>query len=270
MSIIEFVKMVGAGNDFIVVDARQQLLSPDLAGLSKRLSDRKRSVGSDGLIVLEKSKKADIRMRIFNPDGSEAEMCGNGVRCLAKFATDRDIVPHKHSIETAAGLIGAEVKGDIVKVRMAEPKDMKLGFRVDVNGSPTDMNFVNTGVPHAVIIVGDLDETDVFSLGRAIRRHPHFAPAGTNVNFISIIQSRNALRVRTYERGVEDETLSCGTGTTASALVASALKGFKSPVEVHTRGGEALKVYFSREGERYTDVYLEGPVQTSFEGRVSV
>lgn len=270
MSIVQFTKMAGAGNDFIIVDNRNGTLTVDPSLVSRQLSRRKQSVGADGLILLEASKKADARMRIFNPDGSEAEMCGNGVRCLAKFAADNKITGNRLSIETPAGIIGAEVNGEIVKVRMADPFDLKLGLRLDINGVKTDINFINTGVPHAVVIAEALDELDVFTLGRAIRRHSHFAPAGANANFISVIQSGNAIRIRTYERGVEDETLSCGTGSTAGALIAAALKGFRSPVTVHTKSGEALSIHFNKDGEKFNDVYLEGPVQKSFEGRVNL
>ena len=269
MSIINFVKMEGAGNDFILVDNRAGVLGPDPASVARRLTDRRHSVGADGLILLEKSQNADadVRMRIFNSDGSEAQMCGNGVRCLAKFSVDNRITKNPLRVETIAGVIGAEVKGGIVRAKMSDPKDLKLGLGLEISGKRLDLHFVNTGVPHAVMFTDSLGELDVFTLGRAIRRHSFFAPQGTNADFVGI-RHNNSLELRTYERGVEDETLACGTGATAAAIIVAALKGFESPVVVMPKSGEPLKIYFSREGEAFTEVYLEGPVEKSFEGRV--
>ena len=280
MKYINFTKMAGAGNDFIVVDNRLGVIKHKAAGkLAKKLSDRRFSIGADGLILLEKSsaiggsasgrKKADIRMRILNPDGSEAEMCGNGVRCLAKFAVDHRITGPKLSIETPAGTIYAEVRGDFVKAKMLEPKDLRLNFEIRVNGHKELLSFVNTGVPHAVKRVDSVSNCDVEGLGGTIRHHEHFAPRGTNVDFVSL-RKGNAIDIRTYERGVEGETLACGTGSTAAALVTAATKNLKSPVQVHTKGGESLKVYFSKTGVRFHDVYLEGRIQKSFEGRIEL
>ena len=269
MASLEFTKMVGAGNDFIVVDNRSGAIGNDAAKIAKKLSDRKHSVGADGLILLEKSKKADIRMRIFNPDGSEAEMCGNGVRCVAKFAVTHKIKKSALSIETLAGIIEAEARGNIVKAKLVKPKALKLNFSLQVNGRNEILNFIDTGVPHAVKVLDSLEGVDVDEWGSQIRRHPYFAPRGTNANFVSL-GSQNKIEVRTYERGVEGETLSCGTGSTAAALVVAALKGLKSPVLVLTKGGETLKVYFSKKGSEFFNVYLEGPVQTTFEGRVAL
>jgi diaminopimelate epimerase len=265
----DFVKMVGHGNDFIVGDNRKGLIGKDTQRTAVQLCDRKHSIGADGLVLLEKSKIAHLRMRIINPDGSEAEMCGNGVRCLAKFANDKKIAGKKISIETMAGRIDAEVKGDVVKAKMVQPTDFRMNISLPLNGSPEAMHFVNTGVPHAVVVLNSIKDVDVDKKGRMIRQHPYFSPRGTNANFISI-RSGNAIEIRTYERGVEGETLSCGTGSTAGALVAAAIKNLKSPVTVHTKGGEPLKIYFSRNENGFFDVYLEGRVQTSFEGRINL
>lgn len=260
--------MVGAGNDFVVVDNRRGVVKKDAVKLAKLLSDRRRSVGADGLLLLEKSKKANIRMRILNSDGSEAEMCGNGIRCIAKFSSDRKITGKKFSIETLAGIISAEVKGDVIKARITDPKGLKLNIRIPVNGREELVHFIDTGVPHTIKVVDKVDNVDIFTLGRAIRRHSYFAPKGTNASVISV--KGNELWIRTYERGVEDETMACGTGSTAAALVAAALRGLKSPVTVHTHGGDRLKIYFSRNGNDFHDVYLEGPVQQAFEGSVKI
>ncbi len=264
-----FTKMAAAGNDFIVVDNRSGVIGNDAAKIAKKLSERKYSIGADGLILLDKSKKADVKMRIFNPDGSQAQMCGNGVRCAAKFLADHKMKKGRLSIETLAGIIGAEVRKNIVTAKLAKPKSLKLNFSLQVNGRNEILNFIDTGVPHAVKFVDSLRGVDVDRFGREIRRHPYFAPRGTNADFVCL-GSQNTIEVRTYERGVEGETLSCGTGSTAAALVAAALKGLKSPVLVRTKGGEILKVYFSRKGGKFSDVCLEGPVQTTFEGRVKL
>ncbi len=266
---LKFTKLVGAGNDFIVIDNRSGALKKNLPRLAKRLCDRKYSVGADGLILLEKSKKADARMRIFNPDSSEAEMCGNGVRCLGKFAADRKITSTRFSVETLAGIIGVEVRGQTVKARLVDPVDLSLNLSVRAGGKSHALHFINTGVPHAVKLVSSVEPCDVKSLGSEIRFHKHFAPRGTNVNFVCA-GTDNSIRIRTYERGVEDETLACGTGSTAGALIVAALKGFVSPVRVHTRGGETLKVYFSRDPQGFRDVFLEGEIRESFEGSVKL
>ncbi len=268
MKYLNFTKMTAAGNDFVVIDARKTKISNG-ARLAKKLCDRKFSVGGDGILLLETSKKADVRMRIFNPDGSEAEMCGNGVRCLAKFASDKKAAKSKLSIETIAGIIEADVRKDIVKAKMIQPKDLRLHLRVLMNGGAKELHFINTGVPHAVKVLGSLETVDVQGRGKEIRFHREFAPRGTNVDFIRV-RPGNAIDIRTYERGVEAETLSCGTGSTAGALVAAALKDLKSPVRVHTQSGEVLKVYFSKKGNEFYDVYLEGRVQKTFEGRIAL
>ena len=266
MPFINFVKMAGAGNDFIMIDNRSGKLK-NLPALAKRFCERRFSIGADGAIFLEKSKKWDARMRIINPDGSEAEMCGNGVRCLAKFASELTRGKTSWKIETIAGVIDVQIKRDVVKAKMSEPKDMQLNLDVPLEKGKVKTHFINTGVPHAVVLVDEVGKTDVFGVGRSIRHHQIFAPKGTNVNFISV--EGGGVRVRTYERGVEDETLACGTGSTASALVAAAVKNLKSPVQVQTQGGK-LKIYFSKNENGYENVYLEGPVLRAFEGRVGI
>ena len=264
---VVFEKYVAAGNDFIVFDNRKGFVK-DGAKIAKKLCDRKFGVGADGILLLETSKKADVRMRIFNPDGSQAEMCGNGVRCLAHFAVAHKVAKPEHTVETGAGLIRAQVSGNIVKAKLTEPDGLKLNIPLQVNGHAEKIHFINTGVPHAVIVDEKLDTVDVESRGQAVRRHSHFAPKGTNVNFIR--RTSSGIDVRTYERGVEGETLACGTGSTASALVASSLFGFASPVRVKTAGGETLKVYFKKNGPRFSEVLLEGPVTASFKGSVQL
>ena len=273
---IVFTKMVATGNDFVVIDNRHRgAESQSLRKLARKISDRKFGIGADGLLVLEKSRTADFRMRIFNADGSEAEMCGNGARCVALFVGLRTscVVRRascvgrktKLKIETRAGIIPAEVNGDNVKVRLTDPKGIKLDIPLRVNGRMIRVNFVNTGVPHAVIFCAQLDKLSISEMGRAVRFHEKFAPAGANVNFVEVLKP-DSIKIRTYERGVEDETLACGTGSTAAAIIFSLKTNFSGKVNVVTRSTELLKVYFRKDGKRLEDVWLEGKAGIVYKG----
>lgn len=265
---IEFYKMSGSGNDFILIDNRDGTLNvDDLPGFVRRVCERKVSVGADGLILIEHSERADFRWRFFNSDGSEVEMCGNGGRCAARYAYLRGIAGAELSFETKAGIIDAVVRNDVVKLRLTDPHSAKIDFEIPVDGTPLLASFINTGVPHVVSYVTDIETCDVFRLGRIIRYHEHFRPAGTNANFVKVEDSHTII-VRTYERGVEDETLACGTGAVASALVSS-LKGLvESPVTVKVRSGESLKIHFHKAHNSFTDIYLEGKAKVIYEGRI--
>jgi diaminopimelate epimerase len=266
---IEFYKMSGSGNDFILIDNREGTLAVgDVVDFVKRACERKVSVGADGLILIEPSSRADFRWRFFNADGSEVDMCGNGGRCAARFAMLNRITGEKMSFETGAGIIDAEVRGDIVKLRLTEPHSLVMDDRIEVLGRSLLVQSVNTGVPHVVHFVDDLDGFDIFNTGRAIRYHDHYRPAGTNANFATVID-RHAIRVRTYERGVEDETLACGTGSVASALIAAAKEFVESPVDVRVQSGETLRIYFDRTTDGgFTKVYLEGKAKVVYQGRL--
>lgn len=262
--------MAGTGNDFVIVDHRRKRWeNSTLVQLVQRLTHRQNGVGADGVLFLEKphpKTKADFRMRIFNPNGSEAEMCGNGIRCMADYVYQQRIAPRRMNIETMAGVLEAEVeKKGWVRVRLSPPKGWKLPIRLQKEGIVLEGGFVNTGVPHAVFFVNDLKRTDVARLGNWIRHHREFAPGGTNVNFVHCGNSHQ-IAVRTYERGVEGETLACGTGATAAALVAAQQGKVTPPVEVSTLGGEVLLVDFVREKNTITKVWLEGAVKTVFKG----
>jgi diaminopimelate epimerase len=264
---INFNKMVASGNDFVVTENRNYR-NPAL--LAKLLCDRKFSIGADGLLLLEKSYKANIRMRILNADGSEAAMCGNGARCVALWlVSKRKAVSggaRKIKIETKAGIIEAEVREDNVKIKLTESKGLRLDMPVKIDNRKLRVNFVNTGVPHAVVFVQGLEDIDVFSLGRRMRYHAKFAPLGTNADFIEVL-NKNSIKIRTYERGVEDETLACGTGAVASALIFALKSGTCGRVvNVHTRSKEVLKVYFEREKDRFSNVWLEGGARIVFKG----
>jgi diaminopimelate epimerase len=265
---IEFFKMNGSGNDFILIDNRTQVLNvQNLPEFVKTVCERKVSVGADGLIIIENSERADFRWRFFNADGSEVEMCGNGGRCAARFARIKGIAGDKLSFETEAGIIDAEVRGDEVKLRLTDPHSIKINFSIMIDDRSFEMNFINTGVPHAVHYVNDLDRFDVFHIGRAIRYHKEFQPGGTNANFMEIIDG-HTIRVRTYERGVEDETLACGTGAVASALISSWKGLAESPVDVRVKSNETLKIHFRRTDRGFEDIYLEGKAKVVYEGRI--
>ena len=265
---LKFTKAVATGNDFIIVDNRASDIKTQLPALSRKMCERKRSIGADGLLVIETSKNSDFRMRIFNPDGSEAEMCGNGSRCVALYAAAKKIAGPAMTIETLAGILNATVKGRIVKVKLTEPKEIKWNFCLMIDKCPYHLNFVDTGVPHVVHFVDDLDKVDVKNLGAHIRGHSEFSPEGTNADFVRVI-NKSKIKIRTYERGVEDETLACGTGAVASAIIAAETEKMSSPVTVETRSGEELKIYFEMIRGEFKNVYLEGAAQLLYEGEVS-
>jgi diaminopimelate epimerase len=263
---LRFVKMCGSGNDFILVDNRAGSLDEsNLPGLIAAICRRRLSVGADGVILIEGSKTADFRWRFFNADGSSAEMCGNGARCAARFACRLGICGPQVRFETEAGLVEARVEGVRVKVKMTDPQDLRLDIRIDLASGALTASSINTGVPHVVVLGAGIEDLDVAGLGREIRFHPQFAPAGTNVDFIGP-EAPGAIAIRTFERGVEGETLACGTGAVAGALVAACKLGLASPVRVHTAGGEVLTVYFDGSRGRFCDVYQEGDARLIYEG----
>ena len=263
---IEFYKMSGSGNDFIIIDNRDLSLNVgDLPAFSRRVCERKISVGADGLFLIEPSKTVDFKWQFFNSDGSVAEMCGNGSRCVARYAYLKGIAPKKMSFETLAGIISAEVNDDVVKVRLTDPSPVQSIGNLVIDDCQFVLDIVDTGVPHAVTFVENLETCTVFEWGRKIRRHEFFQPRGTNANFATVID-RHKIRVRTYERGVEDETLACGTGDVATVLAAASRGLVESPVDVIVQSGETLRVYFTKKGDRFGDIYLEGKVKIVYSG----
>ncbi|MHB8788637.1 MAG: diaminopimelate epimerase [Desulfobulbaceae bacterium] len=267
---LPFVKMSGTGNDFILIDHRNPRIAPELMPEFARLVCRRRfSVGADGLILIENSDEADFRWRFFNGDGSEAEMCGNGARCAARFAYMQGIAPAYMRFATLAGIIEAKVADVNVSVLMTPPKNFQLERRVALADRTLLLHSVDTGVPHAVLFVDDFGEVDICALGREIRFHQDFMPAGTNVNFVQFLEG-GALKVRTYERGVENETLACGTGATAAALLAAVLGRAASPVAIVTSGGDRLTISFDlREGPAAVNVFLKGPAHVIYSGELT-
>ncbi|MGO8697841.1 MAG: diaminopimelate epimerase [Limisphaerales bacterium] len=268
--VIAFAKMNGAGNDFILIDNRSREIKLS-TGQIAQLCDRHRGIGADGLILLVPcaSGQADWAWDFYNNDGHAAEMCGNGARCFARFVRRLTGLEAGFRFETRAGIIAARFDGGKVTVDLTPPADLRLNQKFSLSSGPAVVHSLNTGVPHAVLFVEDADQAMVRTLGPEIRRHPHFAPRGTNVNFVQV-RGPNAIRVRTYERGVEGETLACGTGVTASALIAAELHGFRSPVQVQVQGGDILEVSFRREHGQFTGVALTGPADFVFEGRIEV
>ncbi len=268
MDTVSFFKMSGSGNDFIVIDNRQPCVPEDgLLDFVHQVCRRRISVGADGLILIETSTRADFKWRFFNSDGSSADLCGNGARCAARFALLNHIAESRMSFETEAGMIHAEVNHDRVKISLPEPKDLRMDIALEVAGKSLGVSSLNTGVPHAVVVCEAIDELDAVGLGQLIRRHPVFAPAGTNVNFIRLLPD-DRIAIRTYERGVEDETLACGTGSVASALVTATRLNRSSPIRVLTRSGEELTVYFARAQAKFTDVFLEGDARVIVTGTI--
>jgi diaminopimelate epimerase len=261
---VEFYKMTGGGNDFILINNHDGKINADALRRSVPLLCRHRlSVGADGVIVLERSDKADFRWRFFNADGSEAEMCGNGGRCAARLAHVLGMAPAALTFETLAGIIKARVKGGVVKLTLPPPADVRLGIALPVGDEEVNIDFINTGVPHAVVFVPDLQKIDVVGLGRKLRHHEAFQPAGTNVDFITV--DNGTVSLRTYERGVEDETLACGTGAVAAALIAGMRGLTASPATVVTRSGEPLTIYYQG-GTKIQEVSLEGEVRMIYHG----
>ncbi len=277
MKEIPFRKMAATGNDFVVIDNRKKIVT-EPARFAREICDRHRGVGADGLLLLEtphprpsplrgegKGEGVNYRLRIFNADGSEAEACGNGFRCVALLAHEKLGFGKKHRFESLAGIIDAEVKGGRVRVRLMDPKEFKDREKLALNGRELHYYFIRVGVPHVVVFVEGLSKLPVFEIGREIRFHPRFQPAGTNVNFVEIAGS-GSIAVETYERGVEENTLACGTGSTASAIVSAKAGYVEPPVSVKTRGGEILTVDFKRKQNQISDVYLEGETRFVFEG----
>jgi diaminopimelate epimerase len=268
--VLQFTKMSGAGNDFILIDNREQTikLAPEQV---VALCDRHRGIGADGLLLLRPcaSKKADWAWEFYNNDGGTAEMCGNGARCFARFIQRLTGVRGEVSFETGAGLITASFQGERVTVNLTEPRELRLNQKIELSQGVETVHSLNTGVPHAVLFVPDADNAMVQTLGAEIRRHPCFAPRGTNVNFAQLL-GPNLIRVRTYERGVEGETLACGTGVTASALVAARVNKFESPVKVRVQSGALLEVSFIEQQGAFGQVRLSGPADFVFTGTIEI
>jgi len=270
---IPFTKMAGAGNDFLIVENRKGI---NWKPIAVKACDRTNGIGADGLLVLDKSRHCDYKMRIVNADGSKAEMCGNGARCLAAYIV-RNRKPRRKlfSIETLAGTILGGAKGEAARVRLSDPKKYQAKVPVTISNHKISVSCIDTGVPHAVVYVNDLDHLNVKIIGQQIRSHSRFAPRGVNVNFVEHV-NRNLVRSRTYERGVEDETKACGTGSVAAAIV-TYLKAnpdkenvSHAKMKVRTAGKEILEVTFDLNDGKVTNVWLKGSAKFIAKGEYYV
>ena len=267
---LAFTKMNGAGNDFVIIDNRNLSIHLD-SGQIARLCDRHRGVGADGLLAVEPPRgDADFRFRYYNADGSEAEMCGNGARCFGRYAarmvTDNRKVLH---FETMAGNLSTRIIGDTVELTMSDPFDLQIDSGISVGGLGSAIHSLNTGVPHALAFVDNLSGLDVRKIGSAIRHHSYF-PNGTNANFVEEVEPGH-IAIRTYERGVEDETLACGTGMVACSIVYHLLNEIPAPIKVDVQGGDTLTIGFEGTKEAgFRKVTLTGPADFVFKGEISL
>lgn len=263
--VISFAKMSGAGNDFIVIDNLDSSIDFDKSRFAVALCSRRHGVGADGLLLLESSAEADFSMRYYNADGSYGGMCGNGGRCIARYAHIKGLAPARLKFEALDHVYAAEVSNSSVKLWMKTPNHLRTNLLVTSGSDEFTGHFIDTGAPHFVMESADLEATDVIRIGKAIRNHSLFAPEGCNVNFV-FRKTDHLLSIRTYERGVEAETLACGTGSVASTIINALEHGLKSPVTLNVRSGEQLIVYFDLEGEKFTNVILEGSAHMIFSG----
>ena len=264
MKEIKFSKYSGAGNDFVLIDNRDGHFKSD-KDIIARMCARQVSIGADGLILLENSQKADLKMRYFNADGGEAEMCGNGLRCLIAFAQKAGIEKEHFRVETMERILRADVEGENISIEMGEVLDTLLNIEVEIDAKNYTVHFTNTGVPHTILFVDDLEVIELNDLGRKIRHHQRFQPKGTNADFVKVTGKR-AIEMRVYERGVEGETLACGTGVTAAAIIANLVQDVQPPIEVKVRSGTVLTVDFKRRDDTFSNVVLTGPATLIYEG----
>lgn len=262
-----FSKYVGSGNDFILIDNRDlSFPSSDHLFISK-LCHRQFGIGADGLMLLENSKLADFKMRIFNADGFEAEMCGNGIRCFFKFLHECKELNPSYLIETKEAKIQVTEDGELISVAMQDPFDMRWNLNVEIDSKKINLHYLNTGVPHVVVFVDSIQDSYLSELAPALRFHEAFSPKGTNVNF-AVITGENTLTIRTYERGVEAETLGCGTGATASAIAAAYTEGLQLPITVKTKSNEELKIHSVIDESTIKDVTMTGPALFVYRGEL--
>ncbi|MBD3178291.1 MAG: diaminopimelate epimerase [Candidatus Latescibacteria bacterium] len=264
---MDFTKMHGAGNDFIMLNNISESLNLPVE-LITALCARHFGIGADGLIILKPSSKYNFRMVYYNSDGSRAGMCGNGARCAARFAVDQGIAPRKLKFESDSGIVEAEVAGEWVEISMGEVRELRLNIDVD----SFRVSYAVAGVPHAVLFSGDdksPDQSDFLNAARKIRHHKSFEPDGTNVN-LAVIRDQGSLSYRTYERGVEAETMACGTGAVAVSVIAAHLGMVKSPVDCRAAGGDTLRVSFIKKSYGAAKACLKGPAVETYSGSVDV
>jgi diaminopimelate epimerase len=268
--LLRFIKMNGAGNDFVLIDNRAQQIRLAREQVA-RLCHRQRGIGADGLVLLVPcaSGQAEWAWEFYNSDGSTANMCGNAARCSARFVQRLTGAKGRIRFETGAGVITTELHEERVTVTLTPPKDLRVCQELKLSVGLQQVHSVNTGVPHAVLFVLDADLAPVQQLGPEVRWHAQFAPQGANVNFVQVL-GQDSIRVRTYERGVEGETLACGTGVTAAALISARIHRMVSPVKVRVQSGDVLEVRFRQVSGRFAEVQLNGPAEFVFEGEIEL
>jgi diaminopimelate epimerase len=260
---LNFTKLSGLGNDFILFDNREKMFSGEERDFFRKICQRRTSVGADGVILLENSDRADFKYRHFNADGSVAEMCGNGARSICYYAVTHGIAPKSLSFEIHGAIYRATVDGHQVRLTMPPPEKIWPKPGVISEDLLEEGGFVQIGVPHLVVFTSNLDALDVARLGRYYRHHPFF-PAGTNVNFVQVLDSQT-IRIRTYERGVEGETLACGTGSTAAAIISHLAKGLQPPITVQNPGGD---LWFSWENAAFDPIFMQGAVEIIYQAEL--
>lgn len=281
MQKLHFTKMSGAGNDFVLINKERNKALSIGKNFITSICNRKNGIGADGLITISRSDTYDFSMRYYNADGSTGSLCGNGARCAIKFAEINGLTQNGNVkfLSNGKKYSGSILKGNIVKFNLREPKDLKENFHINANNLSITASYMDTGSPHTVIFVEDikkngrrvfkkLDDIPVFDLGRKIRYSKYFHPQGSNVNFIYV--SNKKIYIRTYERGVENETLACGTGAVAAALIGNLQKKLNSPVTLITKGRDKLFVEFNVLNERFKKLSLTGPAKIVFDGELSL
>lgn len=266
---VEFSKMAGGGNDFVMIDNRRGVIS-DAPRVAERICTRRLSAGADGLILIESSNRATFRMRYLNRDGSETDFCANGTRCAARFAFLNVIAPRKMTIETPAGVMGAEIHDQQVLLSLPSPRAFRPERPLQVGPMTVHGSSILVGVPHYVIYLQrDLWKQDIEPIGRKIRYHPDLVPdGGANVNFV-VVEDEHSIALRTYERGVEEETLSCGSGVIASVSVSALFGRVSSPVDVKTRSGIRYEVTFDLDGQTLQNVKLRGDARLVYKAALT-
>ncbi len=284
MKNLSFTKMSGAGNDFIVIDKNKFPGFTVNPSLINKLCDRRNGIGADGLITIEKKPEFDFAMDYYNADGSTGSLCGNGARCAIRFASINGFVNNSvtNFICDGVNYSGEIINDDSIRFYLNKPSQLDLNVSINVDNKEIGLSSINTGSPHAVIFLNDINEKleepaelanklnsfPVIELGRKIRLHEHFSPSGTNVNFLAL--DKNEIFIRTYERGVEDETLACGTGSVAAAVISYLKYGLQPPIKLITKSGELLFVNFEYNNEEFTDISLTGPAEIIFTGEINL
>lgn len=273
----EFTKMTGAGNDFVLIDDRNGQLQLDWSDTAKRVCHRKFGIGADGLLVIGASTRADFSMQYYNADGTYGGMCGNGGRCAALYMMKKKQLRQLRFETLDFVYSAAGENGQMIRLHMKDAANIRTNIALRIDDAAIVVHFIDSGAPHVVLFINDLPPAlldqvttqGVVTLGRAIRSHPEFAPLGTNVNFVTEPE-HGMISIRTYERGVEAETLACGTGSVASAVMASLLRNVAAPVQVKTISGDTLTVSFSSGEGGITNVVLRGPATEVFSGQIQL